>query len=245
MAYIDLHVHIDYYKDFLKVFKTYDEMKIYALFVTNLPEVYEASLKSLPKSKYVRIALGYNPQLISVERFNKRVFDKYLSTTEYIGEVGLDFSKEFAASKLAQVETFDYIVKRASEENKILSVHSRNAVAEVLEILDKYNARSVIFHWYTGKLEQISEIVSRGYYFSINTQMLSSVKGKRLVEEMPTDRLLFESDGPFTKFKGDTFRPERIDEIYRYMETRIGLSNFDRIVSENLRALLSTKDERK
>ena len=62
---------------------------------------------------------------------------------------------------------------------KIISIHSRMAEREVLEILSKYNIATPIFHWYTGPLNLIPPIIELGAYFSINEAMTLSEKRKK------------------------------------------------------------------
>ena len=41
-----------------------------------------------------------------------------------------------------------------------------------------------------------------GCYFSVNERMLASPNGRRILREMPEDRLLTETDGPFVERDG-------------------------------------------
>ena len=53
-------------------------------------------------------------------------------------------------------------------------------------------------HWYTGTLRNLEIALSRGYYFSINHQMIKSQNGRNIINRIPMDRILLESDAPFT-----------------------------------------------
>lgn len=46
-----------------------------------------------------------------------------------------------------------------------------------------------------------------GCYFSINYQMLTSARHRKLVASLPSDRLLTETDGPFVQNEGRPVRP--------------------------------------
>ena len=81
--------------------------------------------------------------------------------------------------------------------NKILSIHSRNAVSDVLEIMGKSFQGKAILHYYTGTLKNLSLAINRGFYFSINLSMTQSKIGKKLILEIPIERILTESDYPF------------------------------------------------
>ena len=72
----------------------------------------------------------------------------------------------------------------------------RHAIA-VVDALDQEYPHPVVFHWYSGTLKTLDTAIERGHFFSINPAMLLSKKGRTIVERIPTDRALTESDGPF------------------------------------------------
>ena len=80
-----------------------------------------------------------------------------------------------------------------------MSVHSRKAENEVLDILKKHSVKNVIFHWYTGPLGLIEDIVNAGYYFSINEAMTKTISGKKIIDKIPQNRILTETDFPYNK----------------------------------------------
>ena len=89
MHLIDTHFHLDYYKNHEYWYNQINKLQQYTLCVTN------------SETKYVKFALGYNPQQSLKVDFSKSTFLHELSTTQYVGEVGLDYSKNFVASKKA------------------------------------------------------------------------------------------------------------------------------------------------
>lgn len=238
---IDFHIHIDYYKDYIKTYEWFDKNGVYALFVTNLPQIYEKCLSTFKPSKYIKFALGYNPQLSGVEKFNKQIFNRNLNTTKYIGEVGLDFTQDYILYKDLQIEAFQYICKKSSGGNKILSIHSRNAEREALEILKANKVKFAVFHWYTGELELIEEILKEGYYFSINSSMLKNIKGKKIINEIPIDRILVETDGPFSRFNNKSIMPVDLKEVYSSFEEFFKIREFNKVVFNNLKNLLNAQ----
>lgn len=238
---IDFHIHIDYYRNYEEIYDFLNKNKIYSLAVTNFPEVYEKCLISFYESNYIKFALGYNPQIISEKAFNKRIFNKYLSTTKYIGEVGLDFSKRFLEHKRLQIDIFSYICDKCSKSNKILTVHSRNAEYDVLKILKANKIKFAIFHWYTGDLALIDEIIDNGYYFSLNPSMLKSEKGRKIISRVPINRILIESDGPFGKYANSYFQPNHLSKVYNSFEKELKVNDLKQVVFNNLKELLANQ----
>ena len=56
-----------------------------------------------------------------------------------------------------------------------------------------------MLHWFTGSLSELRRAVDFGCYFSVNHAMLDGDKRRALARAIPIDRLLTETDGPFTK----------------------------------------------
>ena len=86
------------------------------------------------------------------------------------------------------------------EKNKIISVHSRRAEKVLLELLKKNEIKNVIFHWYSGPVNIINEIVDQGYYFSINEAMTLSDNGRKIIDAIPRERILTETDAPYNNY---------------------------------------------
>lgn len=234
---IDFHFHIDYYQDYKKKYEYINKNKIYTLCVTNMPELYGAIREIFEETKYIKFALGFNPQLAENDKFNKKMFNKYLDSTKYIGEVGLDYSNRYIRSKEKQIEIFEYICSVVTDKNKILSVHSRNSEDDVLSILIKNNIKNAVFHWYTGNLTTLDKIINEGYYFSINYEMLKSKKGLSIIKRIPLDRILVESDGPFTKVGNKVCEPQNLHLIYEKLNEILSVES-KKIVNDNFKSLL-------
>jgi len=218
MGYIDLHVHIDYYNNPYKIAFDYEKREIYTIFVTNLPEIYHKHFKKFSNFKYIRLAIGYHPQLVNEFPFNKKVFKKCIESTNYIGEVGLDFSESNKRFVDKQVETFYYITQPRFNKGRLYSIHSKYAADKVLDILVKNNVSNAIFHWYNGSISTLEKIVKKGYYFSINMNMLRTQQGKNIIKHIPKKQMLHETDGPFLKIKNIIVKPSDFDYIYQYFK---------------------------
>ncbi|PWW20383.1 Qat anti-phage system TatD family nuclease QatD [Chryseobacterium sp. AG844] len=238
---IDTHCHIDLYPTPEKVLQECIDTNMMVISMTNLPSHFEMGYPHFRNLKKIRLALGMHPLYAEIHKKEFGLFLKNLPKTSYIGEIGLDFSKEGYATKNIQIESFTKILETISGKKKILSIHSRGAEKEVLELLKMYNIKSAIFHWYSGSLKLIDKIVNEGYYFSINPAMIKSEKGRKIIEKIPITNLLTETDGPFTNINGNILRPIDVINVNNYFSSAWGKTIFDveKIISLNFRKLLA------
>lgn len=168
---------------------------------------YEDNKKVLELSKkfdIVKPALGLYPlNAIGLQQDgsrNKINIKKVLRQIEInnpisIGEVGLDgkYGKEYLAE---QVKVFLKIIKIAEKINKPLSVHSRNAEKEVIDLLENTKAK-VLMHCFGGSKKLVKKCINLGFYFSIPTIITKSSHFKMIAELCPLNKLLTETDSPW------------------------------------------------
>lgn len=239
MQLIDTHFHLDYYRDHAYWYSKINELRQYTLCVTNSPAIFHSCKRLYGETKYIKFALGYNPQKSLDEAFSKSLFLHEIRNTDYIGEVGLDFSKNYIATQKEQIDAFKFICNIAAEKNKLLSVHSRKAEKETLNILLQSNVSRAIIHWYTGDIETLHGFLDAGYYFSVNASMCASQHGKAIISHIPTNRLLVESDGPFSNVSGKKFIPSKLSEVYSIIETTTGQNHLIHTTWQNFKELLT------
>ncbi len=90
----------------------------------------------------------------------------------------------------------------AEEEDKILTIHSRRAAADIISMVGNSFQGTAILHWFTGAAKEVERAAAYGMYFSVNPAMVLSEKGRSLISAMPVDRVLTESDGPICEGVG-------------------------------------------
>lgn len=238
---LDTHCHIDLYSKPELILNECDKNGFAIISMTNLPSHFERGFPFFQNRNKVRQALGMHPLYA---QHHKKEFPKFisnLSKTSYIGEVGLDFSKEGIDTKEIQIQTFESILKVVADKKKLLSIHSRRAEREVLNLLKKYQIKSVIFHWYSGGLNLIDEIIQEGYYFSINPAMVKSMSGRKIISKIPRQLVLTETDGPFIDENNLPIKPGQIQTVISLLSNewktseeevkKIIWSNFQNIVN--------------
>lgn len=167
--------------------------------MTNLPSHFSMGFPHIKAFKHIRLALGMHPLLVGERKEELSLFRQLLDKTHYVGEIGLDFSPDGFATKVAQMDALHEMLYALSGKNKIVSVHSKRAEKELLGLLWDYGIQNVIFHWYSGPVELIPAILAQGYYFSINEAMTLSKNGRAIIARIPRERMLTESDAPYNE----------------------------------------------
>ncbi len=176
---------------------------MYTLTVTTTPKAWARNYAATTKTKYVRAALGLHPQLVGDRASELALWEELLPRTRYVGEVGLDAGPRFYSSFAEQQRVFERVLQAcATAGDKILTIHSVRATRQVLNMIEAHLPRgrgTPVLHWFTGTAAEARRAVELGCYFSINAEMMVDQKRRTLVAELPYDRLLTETDGPFTK----------------------------------------------
>lgn len=232
---IDTHCHIDLYPNPRQVLQDSVQADITIFAMTNLPSHFEMGYAHFQSLKKIRLALGMHPLMAELHKKEFDLFLKNVSKTSYIGEVGLDFSKESIFTKDIQIDTFTKILKIVSGQKKILSIHSRKAEKEVLDLLIKNNIQSAIFHWYSGRLNLIDTIAEAGYFFSINPAMVKSMSGRKIISKIPRQLILTETDGPFIDDNNLPIKPGQIQTVISFLanEWNVGEEEVKKIIWSN------------
>ena len=196
---IDLHCHIDLYQNPKEVLSQVAQRDGFVLAVTTTPLAWNGTSSLIYNTPGVHIAAGLHPELVASRHQEVEQLCELLVLTRYVGEIGLDGSARHRDSAVLQTSVFRRVIAECEKEGgKILSIHSRGAASAVLEILRANVQRSVpVLHWFSGTSRELREARSVGCWFSVGPAMLKTKRGMSLVEAMPRNRVLTETDGPF------------------------------------------------
>jgi TatD DNase family protein len=182
--------------------------------MTTTPRAWSKNLELARPFDFVEVALGLHPQLVGTHFNDLALWVKLLEETRFVGEVGLDASPKHYRSFEKQKQVFETVLRScATQGNKVLSVHSVRAGKTVLDMVEAHLKPSdcqVILHWFTGSRSEALRAVDLGCYFSINQEMLQAKHHLDMIRALPKDRLLTETDGPFTSCSGMPCQPNSV-----------------------------------
>ena len=206
---MDFHCHLDLYPNAKSVYEEAAKRNEFTWLVTTSPRAFEANTRVLKAHSSVLISPGLHPEIAHERAEEIGLLLEQINFTKGVGEIGLDGSPRFKKHFEIQTQIFAAVVARSAElGGRVLSIHSRRAVVEVLsELRRKPNFGIAVLHWFSGNLRDLNAAQKQGCWFSVGPAMFSSANGRSLVAAMPRDRVLPESDGPFAKVNDQIVMP--------------------------------------
>ncbi|MBR1375423.1 MAG: TatD family hydrolase [Cardiobacteriaceae bacterium] len=141
-----------------------------------------------------------------------------------VGETGLDYFRNFALAA-NQKKCFIEQIAIASEIQKPLFLHERNAFSDFRRILETNRAKftNAVWHCFTGDKYQLEWAISQDFYIGITGWIADPSRGKNLreiVKFIPENKLLIETDAPYLAPKNiiptpKINKPEYLSEVLK------------------------------
>jgi TatD DNase family protein len=151
---------------------------------------------------YVHAALGIHPtewsedDIASTTRFIEEHIDDCLA----VGEIGLDYWNRKARKskdiRERQRELYIYQLQMAKEHDKPALVHGRGSWEDALQLAINHGPDRIVFHWYSGPIDVLSEVIDTGYLISATPASEFSKHHKAALVEAPIERIVIETDSP-------------------------------------------------
>jgi TatD DNase family protein len=113
-----------------------------------------------------------------------------------IGECGLDAYWE-TTHMAEQERVLRRLIEVALAADKPLILHTRKAEERTLAILREMGVKRADFHCFGGKAKLGVEIAEAGYHLSIPPVIVRAESFQRLVQKLPLESLLTETDCPY------------------------------------------------
>jgi TatD DNase family protein len=120
-----------------------------------------------------------------------------------IGEIGLDYHWQ-KVERTTQAQAFEAQLDLAAELNKPVIVHSREAAADVVELLERRLTAgrpgiTGTLHSYFDDLGIMQRAFGLGFYIGVTGPITfkKSDRERGIVGRVPLDRMLIETDAPF------------------------------------------------
>ncbi|VDM79236.1 unnamed protein product [Strongylus vulgaris] len=156
--------------------------------------------------EFVIPAIGIHP----IQKKNKSVritdvegmetfLGEYRDVIKCIGEIGLDYTQYYkitAENIVVQKEVLAKQIEWAKRFHLPMTVHSRAACGDTVDFLIENSAERVALHAFNGSLEEAMRGIEAGFFFSIPPSFTTGDHKRFLIEAVPMDKLLLETDSP-------------------------------------------------
>jgi TatD DNase family protein len=114
-----------------------------------------------------------------------------------IGEIGLDGHWVPEPLWAKQEAVFRELLRIALDADKPVILHTRRRERRALEIVEELGVTRVDWHCFGGKVNLARTIAERGHYFSIPANARRSESFTRMLQTLPRECLLLETDCPY------------------------------------------------
>ncbi len=225
MHLVDVHCHLSMYENVNNVINGIRSRSMDLVVTSGItPEDNIKSLEISKTSNGILVTFGLNP--VSLGR-NPRIFDEYMDVLmknkEYvsgIGEVGIDYywEKNEHAREI-QRKFFSRFIQMSNDMKKPLIIHTRSAMSDTLNILERETPEKFFIHSFRGSVSQARRVIDLGGLISLSTAIVRFPGAyKRLINFVPPEYILTETDSPYlSPTKGETNFPWNVEKSLMFI----------------------------
>lgn len=145
-----------------------------------------------------------------------------------IGEIGLDYHYD-GYDRGKQIKLFEQMLQIARDFDLPVSLHLREAFADVWPMLDNFSGLRGVVHSFTGSKRDLRQALERNFYVGVNG--LATYTTPALP---PLENMLLETDAPFltpVPYRGTINSPQHVRDIALYLSEKLGVA-FETIVEQ-------------
>jgi len=235
MTAIDTHAHLDHIEDIAQALKdaadagVSDIVAVGSDLASNKKNLQIKKQASAPR---IHAALGIHPGNIKAEEVDEclQFIRDNRGEAVAIGEIGMDFWYKWVRKdkekKDEQRDVFRRQLALAREFGLPAIIHTRGTWRECFEITKESGVDRAVFHWYSGPLDVLDDILGRGYFVSASPSLAYSPQSREAISHAPLEQTLIETDSPV---------------FYRYRETEGGFTAGPKDVFRTLEAYAQLK----
>jgi len=159
-----------------------------------------------------------------------RFIEERLDDCVAVGEIGLDYWSKSARKdgKIRERQREIYIaqLEMAAEHSKPVSVHGRGSWRDALDLARQHGPEGIVFHWYSGPLDILGEVLDSGYLISATPACEFSKHHRAALEAAPLESILMETDSPVS-YHGKQGEPADLVLTLKHLSEIKGASEKD------------------
>mgnify|MGYP001044480044 CR=1 FL=1 len=220
MELVDTHAHLEDLENLDEALGRAEEVGVVAVITmgsdheTNLWALRESMRRRRGKLR-VYPALGLHPWGLDPSKIDVTVqlVQQNIEEAVALGEIGLDYwykeARKSPEKKEQQRELFRRLLEMARKNGKPVSIHSRGAWADCVSIAMETGVEKAVFHWFSGPLKVLEELLDQGYYVSATPAAAYSKEHRDAIKRTPLDRLVLETDST-VPYRGEPSEPAHV-----------------------------------
>ncbi len=228
IKYLDNHAHLNssgFDVDRSEAIKRAQDAGIGVINVGTQKQDSELAVKIAEENENMWAIIGLHPT-DSEEDFDYEFFSQLAKSKKVVGvgECGLDYFRLENLDKEKQVKNFEAQIEFAKENNLPLMLHVREAYQDALSILKGHKDIKGNSHFFAGTINEARQFLDLGFTLSFTGASTFPDKENRpniykeLIEFVPLDRILSETDCPFVApipYRGKRNEPAYVVEVVK------------------------------
>jgi TatD DNase family protein len=254
MHIIDTHSHIyleEFAVDVKQIIERAESEGVRMVLMPAIDSQHHKHMQSLEASypAFCRSMMGLHPCSVK-ENWKEElsIASGLLANNKFIaiGEIGLDFYWDLNFSD-QQYEAFRLQLGWALQYNLPVSIHSRNATDECIEVVSQQQNGNLtgVFHCFSGNTEQAKKIMDLGLYLGIGGVITFKNSGlDKVIREVGLEHVVLETDAPYlapVPFRGKRNEPSYLNYVVNKLAEVTGLSRemVSEITTRNAKEIFS------
>ena len=220
--FTDTHAHLNidpFYKDAGSYIERAHDAGVTRIIVPAIDiKTSEKAIDLAERYDGVYAAVGVHPHdSVEAPKDYLKIIEQLLGHPKVVamGEIGLDYFRDYAPEDI-QKRTFLEQVELAKDKHYPMIIHNRTADADTYEILETIDYFHAQFHCYGSDEAYARKILDRGALISFTGVVTFSKKVKELLETLPLDKLMIETDCPWmapVPYRGKQNEPAYVVEV--------------------------------
>ena len=236
MPIIDTHAHLDHLEDIDGALLRADQAGVSDIVAmsVDLPSMIKvldiAGRVNRPK---VHPALGIHPGSIKPEEQSAALdfMNANIHKAIAVGETGLDYWYKWVrkdqVERNKQKDSFEFHLIIAKEFDLPIVIHSRGAWADCLSMTIAAKVKRALFHWYSGPVDILDQILNAGFYVSTSPSVGYSPESRLAMSHAPLERILIETDAPVRYKNGEEIYLAEPKDIVNTLTALAGLKQLE------------------
>ncbi|HQP10773.1 MAG TPA: TatD family hydrolase [Candidatus Omnitrophota bacterium] len=205
MTLIDTHAHLDHLEQLDQALEGAVQAGVEGIVTVsvNLASCRKnLEIKRNKKTPRICLAMGMHPSDADPGDLDAclDLVREHKNELSAIGEIGLDFWYKWVRKdqekKDLQRRIFRAFLDLAKAVDLPAVIHTRGTWRECFDTVKGMGIAKAEFHWYSGPLDVLKDILDAGYYISASPGLAYSPPSREAIGYAPIERVMIETDSP-------------------------------------------------